>query len=266
MAEHDNSNLEFGRVLEGGTGERKIWFIIIPAVLGLGALLVFAGLAIAKSGGLESQVKLADQRVEEANKAVSERDELLKKARADEAVLRSPGQGVSVMAAAQPKSPASGVAMIHPEHGAVKLYVFGLEHPQAGQEYRVEVIGPDKQRKQLGRIAPDDRGTGFLLAKDVPEGSTAVEVVLAAVTPNGEGASAKVSGEAGAQQDAQGAEQAEAKAEEGAAEDAAAAGSTLILAGDFPAPGTAGVVQAPTDLSQRAQARTPSRAARRPMR
>ncbi|HET7753420.1 MAG TPA: hypothetical protein VFK85_05880 [Anaeromyxobacteraceae bacterium] len=248
----NDSSLEFGRVLDGKTSDRKVWFLIIPVVVGLGALLVFAGLAMSKSGGLESKVKLAEQQAEEARKAVDERDALLKKARADEGVLRSAGQGAAVMAAAQPDSPASGVALVHPEHKAVKLFVFGLEHPQPGQEYRAIALGPDKQQTKLGSIVPDDRGTAFLLAKNLPEGATGVEVVLAKVEEgNAANADAKQGDAAGASGDAQGSQ-------------ADSDSSTLVLAGVFPKPGTAGVV-APPD-PQQLQARNPRSQTRRPLR
>jgi len=240
MNETDGSNLEFGRVLDAKTSDRKVWFLIIPVVLGLAALIVFAGLAISKSGGLESQVRLAEQQVQEAQKAVEERDALVKKARADEALLRSPGQGVSVMAAAQPNSPATGVAVVHPDEAAVKLFVFGLSRPEPGQEYRV-VARAENERTTLARIAPDDRGTAFVLAKNLPEGASRIEVVLAPVTAQ--------PGDAPAGEDPQ----------RGAK---AGADGTLILAGTFPEPGTAGVVAAP-DLSQQAQARTPAARSRR---
>ena len=263
MAEND-SNLAFGRVLEGKSSDRKVWFLVIPLVLGLGALLVFAGLAIAKTGGLESKVELAEQQALEAQKAVEERDALLRKARSDEAVLRSPGQGAAVMAAAQADSPASGVALVHPEQSAVKLFVFGLERPEAGQEYRVEAVAKERgERTTLGVIVPDDKGTGFLLAKNLPEGATGVEVVLAKAQakPDAEGDAA---GEAtGAAGDAAAADASASQA--AAAAEAPAGESTLILAGLFPAPGTAGVVAAPDVQAQAAQARTPARS-RRPLR
>jgi hypothetical protein len=253
MAESDSSNLEFGRVLDGKTSDRKVWFLIVPAVAGLAALIVFAGLAISNSSGLESKVRLAEQQAQEAQKAVEQRDDLLKKARADEAVLRSPGQGAAVMAAAIPGSPASGVALVHPDQTAMKLYAFGLEHPQAGQEYRVEAIGPEKQRTVVGRIVPDDRGTAFLLAKNVPKGATGVEVVLAAVQGGGEGGAAKGAENAPAADTAAG----------GATEGEAS--GTLVMAGLFPKQGTVGVVAAP-DLSDRAQGRAPPASSRRPRR
>lgn len=244
----DTSNLEFGRVLEGSTSDKKIWWLIIPAVLALGALLVFAGMALSKAGGLESKVRVAEQQAQEANKAVEERDQLLKKARADEAILRSPGQGVAVMASPQANSPATGVAVVHPEQKAVKLFVFGLKHPDAGQEYRAEAITADKQRAPLGAVIPDDRGTAFLLAKDLPEGASGIELVLGAATAAANG------GSAGDPEQSKGAASAGDEPE-----------TTVILTGLFPKPGTAGVVQAP-DVSEQAQARTPRRSARRPMR
>jgi hypothetical protein len=251
MKETETSHLEFGRVLEGKGSDRKVWVLIIPVVAGLAALLVFAGLAIAKADGLESRVKVAEQQAQEAQKAIEQRDELLKKARADEGLLRSPGQGVSVMAAARPGSSATGAAVVHPEQSAVKLFLFGLEGPEAGQEYRVEAVGAGGERAALGRVAPDSRGTAFLLAKNLPEGATRVEVVLAKA-----GAESK--------EDAAGAD---AAAEPDAQSPAAPVDpdSTLVLAGDFPKPGTAGVVAAP-DLSQESQARTPSARSRRPLR
>lgn len=262
MTENESSNIEFGRVLDGKTSDRKVWFLIIPVVLGLGALLVFAGLAISKAGGLESKVRLAEQQVQDANKAVEERDALLKKARADESVLRSPGQGAAVMAAAQPESPASGVALVHPDQQAVKLFVFGLAHAEQGQEYRVNAIDAEKARTLLGKVVPDDRGTAFLLAKNLPEGATGVEVVLGAVQAGAEGTGSAAQGEDAGKGNAKPEGEGEAPA---SSQEEAGADATLILAGEFPKPGTAGVVAAP-DLSGQAQARTPAARARRPLR
>jgi hypothetical protein len=252
MEESKSSDLEFGRVLESKGSDRKVWFIIIPAVLGLCAVLVLAGLAIAKAGELESKVALAEQQAEESQKAIEERDNLLKKARADEGVLRSPGQGAAVMAAASAESPASGVAVVYPDQSAVKVYAFGLAQPETGREYRVVAIGKDASaRTTLGKIVPDSRGTAFLLARNVPEGATGVEVVLAEVQADG----AAPEGDAAA-----------AKGEEPAADTGGEAQpGTLVMAGLFPKPGTIGVVAAP-DASQRAQARAPRGASRRPLR
>lgn len=252
MAESKTSDLEFGRVLEGKHADRKVWFIIIPAVVALCAVLVVAGLAIARAGELESKLALAEQQAQDSQKEIEARDELLQKARGDEGILRSSGQGAAVMAAASPEIPASGVALVYPDQSAVKVYAFGLAQPEAGREYRVLAVSGDAgQRTRLGRIVPDSRGTAFLLAKDVPEGATGVEVVLAEVQADG--------GEPEA--DAPAAAREEPAADAGAE----AQSGTLVMAGLFPKPGTVGVVAAP-DVSQRAQARTPPSGSRRPLR
>jgi hypothetical protein len=166
------------------------------------------------------------------------------------------------MAAAQPDSPASGVALVHPDQKAVKLFVFGLAHAEQGQEYRVNAIGEEKARTLLGKVVPDDRGTAFLLAKNLPEGATGVEVVLGKVQAGAEGTGSAAQGEDGAEENAKQEGEGEAAA---ASQEGADADATLILAGEFPKPGTAGVVAAP-DLSEQAQARTPAARSRRPLR
>jgi hypothetical protein len=221
---------QFGSLLAKSGPEKRVWWFVIPAILALGALIVAAGVAISRASGLESQVKLAQQQVADAQKTVEERDKLLQKARVDEELLRSAGRGAAVLGATSPDSPASGVAVYHPANHAVKLYVFGLQAPPAGQEYRVEVVAGD-ERKAVGAIAPDERGSAFLLAKDVPEAATEIAVRVA---PAGE-------------------------SKQGTPPATDARQEAPLLTGTLPKTGESGVVEAPP----RVQARAPATKRRR---
>lgn len=228
---------QFGSVVDRRASDRRVWFFVVPGVILLGAVLVAAGVAMSRVSGLQTQVRLAQQQAAEAQKSVDERDKLLQKARADEEVLRSAGQGAAVLAAPKPDAPASGVAFYHPARHAVKVYAFGLAAPQQGQEYRVEVVTADGARTALGALAPDDRGSAFFLAREVPEGATELAVRLAP-------ASEKQKEGAGGQPPLQ------EVTEKGATPE-----GDLVMAGKLPPPGTAGVMEAAP-----VQARSPRRA------
>ena len=234
---------QFGSVLDRRGSDKRLWWFVLPGVVLLGALLVVAGVTISRSSGLATQAKLAQQQAAEAQKAVEERDKLLQKARADEDLLRSAGQGAAILAAAAPDGPASGVALYHPERRALKLYAFGLAAPPAGKEYRVEALAGE-ERTSLGKVAPDERGTAFLLLRDVPEGTSEVAVRLAPARAEGP-----------AKEPANGGEQPEARE---VTEAGAEPEGEIVLAGALPKTGEGGVVAAPP-----VQGRAPP-AARRP--
>jgi hypothetical protein len=177
-AEHPATSLEFGKVLSSRSSERRVWLLVVPAVLGLAALVGFAGLAMSRTAGLRTRAELAEKQAAEASRTVEERDRLLAKARADEAILRSPGRGAAVLAPAEGGA-ASGFATWHPEQRALKLFAFGLAPPPEDREYRVEARAGEGEPVAVGTVAPDERGGAFLVARELPEGAREVRVVLA---------------------------------------------------------------------------------------
>jgi hypothetical protein len=249
MADHD---LQFGRVLERGSSEKRTMLIVLPVVVVLAIMVGFAGVAISRMSGLSTEVQVAQRQVEEAQKAVEERDQKLREARSEVSVLGSAGQGAAVLAAAAPDSGVSGLALVHPEQNAVNLYAYNLPPAPDGQEYRVIVRDAAGGEKDVAALAPNERGEGFVIARDVPEGASHVELAL---LPKG------------AAQPQQG--QPAGRQGSGAAPAAPQPGATrkTVLAGDLPKPGEAGVVMASSDASKGAEVRQVQHAqGRRPRR
>ncbi len=169
--------LAFEKVLSGRSAEKRTALIVFPVVVAVAIVIGLAAISISRMSGLSSQVQIAQQQVTEANKAVEERDRQLREVKADVAVLSTPGQGASVLHAGT-ESGASGLARIHPERHAIVLYAYNLNPPAEGQEYRLIVSDAEGHEALLGALSPDDRGAASLLARDVPEGASRVEVAL----------------------------------------------------------------------------------------
>ena len=72
----------------------------------------------------------------------------------------------------------SGVAIANPDQRAVRVYLYGLVAPPEGREYVVAARGEGGARKALGQIIPSELGTGYLLARELPEGTSAIELLL----------------------------------------------------------------------------------------
>ena len=70
------------------------------------------------------------------------------------------------------------MAFAHPSENAVRVYFYGLTAPPEGQEYVVAARTKGGEAKALGDVVPGNDGTGFLLARDLPEGTTAIELLL----------------------------------------------------------------------------------------
>jgi hypothetical protein len=174
----ERATVEFGRVLERETGSKKVWLLILPIILGLVALVVFSMSALSRADGLQREVAAATARADELDKTVKQRDELLTAARADEGVLKSPGQAAALFFGATRGAVESGIAFAHPESKAVKVFLYGLTAPAEGKEYAVVARAGDGSLVMLGPVIPDALGNGFLLSKKIPEGATAVELVL----------------------------------------------------------------------------------------
>jgi hypothetical protein len=226
----EDRDLQFGRVLESGSSEKRTMLIVLPVVLTLAIIIGFAVVAISRMSGLSTEVQVAQKQAEEAQKAVEDRDQKLREARAEVGILGSAGQGAAVLAADSPGSGVSGLALVHPEQNAVNLYAYNLPPAPDGQEYRVIVRDAAGGEKDVAAVSPNERGEGFVIARDVPEGASHVELALVpkGAPPPQQGQSAQAPGAAPA------------------AAPAAAASATRkpVLAGDLPKPGEAGVVMA----------------------
>jgi len=172
-------SLRFGRVTERSTSDRKVWLFVLPIMAGLVFLLVFAGLAISKTSGLETQINQLTTANQELQKSVEERDRVITASRAEDAILRTPGSGATLLTAPGPNPVSSGVGFYHPEFHALNAYLFALTAPPPGQEYRLEVVvGKEGVHKPLGKVDLDSAGSSFFLSKEVPEGITGVDVAL----------------------------------------------------------------------------------------
>jgi hypothetical protein len=186
--------IEFGRVLEKDAGEKKLWLLILLPLIAIAALVIWAMQQGARTSDLEQQAAAAKAQAEEFQKSLDERDKLLAAARAEEGLMRSPGQALGIFYAADPRAQESGVVFAHPDQKAVRVYLYGLGQPPDGQEYAVAARTADGGGKRLGNVLADDRGSGFLLAKDVPDGTVAIEVVHAPTGQEGlEGATPRIS-------------------------------------------------------------------------
>jgi hypothetical protein len=178
-----SDRIEFGSVLDKGSSEGKLWLFIIPAVALLLALIGWAFVQGSKSGDIERRAKAAEGQAAELQKTVAERDKLLTVARSEEELQHSPGAAVAMFYGVNPRAQESGVVFAHPDQHAARAYFYGLATPPAGQEYVVAARTAGGGLKALGPVIPGNDGSGFLLAKDVPDGATAVVLVL---RPQGE--------------------------------------------------------------------------------
>jgi hypothetical protein len=240
-----NRDLAFENVLSGGRAEKRTALIVFPIVVVLALLIGFAAVSISRSSALTSEVQNAKNQLAEANKAVEERDAQLRDARADVAVLSTPGQGAAILTGVKGNG-ASGVARIHPERHALAVYAYNLAAAPDGQEYRVIVSDPERRATVLGALTPDERGAAALLARDVPEGASEVEVALVAKDAAAKGAGGAVG-----------------QGDRAATARSAPAQRQAIMVGALPRPGEAGVVTAPPEPGPRVQARAPGQARRR---
>lgn len=189
-----SEGIEFGRVLEKDSGDKKIWAVILLAALGVVALVGWAIQQGSRTGDLERQAAAAKAQAAELEKSLEERDKLLSEARAEEGLMRSPGAALGVFYVADPRAQESGVVFAHPDQKAARVYLYGLGAPPDGQEYAVAARTAEGEAKRLGNVLADEQGNGFLLAKDVPDGTVAVELVYAATGQEGlDGATPRIS-------------------------------------------------------------------------
>lgn len=251
MASHE-SDLRFDSVLGGRSTEKRTALIVFPIVVLVVALVIFAGTAISRTSGLQTQLHIAQQQLQEANHVVDERDRQLRDAHGETATLATPGQGAAVLSGTAAAKGASGVVLDHPEQHALAIYAFGLEPPRDGQEYRLVVTDGAGRESLLGGLAPDARGAAFLLARGVPEGIAKVELALVPKAAPSKATPSRTG------ERAQGATAIETRV------DPAPVERTPVLTGAVPRPGEAGVVltSSADESAPRAQARTGRKRAR----
>jgi hypothetical protein len=174
-----NDRIEFGSVLDKKGSDAKVWLIVIPVVLAVFALAGFGAMQMSKTGALERQAEQARAQAEELQKTVEQRDKMLTQARADESLQKSAGSAVALFYGVSPRAQESGVAFGHPDDQAVRVYLYGLAAPPEGQQYVVAARTKAGEAKPLGTIVPTAEGTGFLLARDLPEDTVAIELAFA---------------------------------------------------------------------------------------
>lgn len=177
-----SDRIEFGSVLAKERSDKRIWLLIIPVIAIVLGGIVWAAATVSRADSYRADVERSQARIAELEKTIEERDKLLTQARTDEGLLRSPGQAVALLFAdpkAKEPPTESGIVVAVPDQKAVRVVLYGLVAPPQGQEYVVAARAKDGTRKPLGRVMPTADGTGFLVGKDVPEGTTRVDLVLA---------------------------------------------------------------------------------------
>ncbi|ABC80590.1 hypothetical protein [Anaeromyxobacter dehalogenans] len=176
-----SDRIEFGSVLAKEGSDKKVWLIVIPLILIVAAGVVWAAATVSKADSYRTEAERSQAQVSELQKSIDERDKLLTQARADDGLLRAPGQAAALLFAdPKAKEPTeSGIVVALPDQKAVRVILYGLVAPPQGEEYVVAARAKDGTRKALGRVMPSADGNGFLLAKDVPEGTVRVDLVLA---------------------------------------------------------------------------------------
>lgn len=194
------STVQFGRVLEEGGGDRKIWFLVVPLAVALLALAVVGVYGISQSGSVEREVAAARAQAAELQKSVEERDRLLADARRDDRLLTAAGQASAIFYGLDAEAVESGLVVGAPADHAAKVLLYGLQPPKEGERYTLAARGGDGRLTALADVPVGADGTAFLLAKDVPEGATAIELLLRQGPPIAPGADGKGAqpGQAGA--------------------------------------------------------------------
>jgi hypothetical protein len=173
-----SDRIHFGAVLEKEGGDRKVWLIVVPVVVLLIAGIVWGALTVSRAGTYQTEVERAKGQIAELQKSIDERDKLLVQARADEAVMKSAGQATGMFFGVAKDATESGIAIADPGEKAVRVYLYGLVAPPEGQEYVLAARDAQGGKKPLGKVIPTENGNGFLLAKGMPEGTAAIELLF----------------------------------------------------------------------------------------
>jgi len=149
--------------------------VVVAAVLGA---IAWGLTRVSASEDNARALKAAQAHLQEYQSSLDERDKLLKEAHEEGDLLKSPGQAMGLFYRAAPDATESGVVVAVPAQHAARFYLYGLVAPATTGEYRAVARVADGTRKVLGRILPDEVGDAFLLSRDVPDGTAAVELAL----------------------------------------------------------------------------------------
>lgn len=173
-----SDRIHFGAVLDKGAGDGKVWLIVIPAVVLVIAGIVWGAMTVSRAGTYQADAERAKGQIAELQRSLDERDKLLVQARSDEAIMKSAGQATGMFLAVGKDATESGVVLANPDQRAARVVLYGLVAPPEGQEYVVAARDAQGGRKPLGQVVPSETGTGFLLARDLPEGTAAIELLF----------------------------------------------------------------------------------------
>jgi hypothetical protein len=168
----------FGNVAGNDGSDRKLFLLIVPVVLLVMGAIAWALVQGARASGAERAVAGSRQQVEELQKQVAEKEKLLSHAVKDESILRSPGQATALFFGVGEKATESGVALADPDQRTVRIYLYGLVAPPQGQEYVVAARAGDGAPRPIGSLSVTPAGSAFLLARDLPQGTNAIQVML----------------------------------------------------------------------------------------
>ncbi len=180
-----SDRIHFGAVLDKGGGDGKVWLIVVPLVVIVIGAIVWGALTVSRTGTYQAEAERAKAQVAELERSLEQRDKLLVQARADEGLLKSAGQATGLFLGVAKDATESGVAVAMPDQKAVRVQLYGLVAPPEGQEYVLAARDAAGARKALGEVLPSELGTGFVLAKDVPEGTVAIELLFREATAEG---------------------------------------------------------------------------------
>jgi hypothetical protein len=187
------AQIQFGSGVPGSS-DRKIWLLVVPVVAAFFLVGTWALRSMAGEASAHAQLDRARAQLDELEKSGKERDKALADAAKDDQLLRSPGQATSLFASAAPAATETGVLLASPEQKAVRLYLYGLVQPPEGQEYVVAARPKEGDPQPIGAMIPNAQGNGFLLARNVPDGTITVELMLHPAGGKGlEGASPRIS-------------------------------------------------------------------------
>jgi len=173
-------DIQFGSVLERSRPNRLVWLLVVPVIAAILAGVYWGLSKVSAADELGSELRRSKEQLVEYQKSVEGRDQLLAKARADEALLTSAGQAMGVFYRSAPDATESGVVIANPDQHAARLYLYGLVAPPQGQEYVAVVRPRGGEAKVIGHLLADEQGQAFLLAKDLPDGLSAMEVAWVA--------------------------------------------------------------------------------------
>jgi hypothetical protein len=172
----DDRGIQFGSVLDKPRADKKVWLLVVPALVALAAAAFWAINTVSKADSLQAEAARGKARVAELEKSVEDRDRMLAEARKNEDLMKTPGQATGMFLRAAPDATESGVVLANPDQKAARVYLYGMVAPPDGQEYVVLARPAQGDPKVLGVVIPNELGSGFLLSRDVPEGTATIEL------------------------------------------------------------------------------------------